>query len=95
MTLLHPTALIGAVAVPLAVLIALWRARRQDLDVPSLVLWDRLRERLAEAGRRRRRTIDLPLLLGTKLWQWTPDHTALLWDRHEGRGIDYRGRLVA
>jgi hypothetical protein len=63
MTFLHPYALAGAVAVPLAVLIALWRARRQEVTVPSLVLWDRLRERVAEAGQRRRRAIDLPLVL--------------------------------
>ncbi len=39
--------------------------------------------------------MDLPALLGTPLWQWTPDHTALLWDRFEGQAITYRGRLVA
>lgn len=39
--------------------------------------------------------MDLPALLGCKLWQWTPDHTALLWDRHAGSAIVYRGRLTA
>ncbi len=38
--------------------------------------------------------VDLPALLGTPLWQWTPDHTALLWDRFEGQAITYRGRLT-
>ena len=39
--------------------------------------------------------MDLPAMLGARLWQWTPDHTALLWDRYEGQAIVYRGRLVA
>ena len=38
--------------------------------------------------------IDLPLMMGTALWLWTPDHNAILWDRSEGSAIDYRGRLV-
>jgi len=63
MTFLHPYALIGLAAVPLAVLIALWRARRQEITVPSIVLWERLRARIAESGHRRRRAIDLSLVL--------------------------------
>ncbi len=63
MIFLHPYAWIGLAAVPLAVLIALWRARRQEITVPSMVLWERLRERIAETGHRRRRAMDLPLLL--------------------------------
>ena len=39
--------------------------------------------------------MDLPSMFGCQPWQWTPDHTALLWDRFDGQAIVYRGRLTA
>ncbi len=42
---------------------ALWRARRRDLTVASLMLWDRLAEKVSETGRKRRKLVEAPLVL--------------------------------
>ena len=63
MTLLWPYGLIALAGVPAAILIALWRARRRELTVPSLILWDRLAEKVSDAGRKRRSPIDAAFIL--------------------------------
>ena len=63
MSFLWPLGLLALAGVPAAVLIALWRARRQDVPVPSLMLWERLAERVADAGRKRRTTLDAAVVL--------------------------------
>jgi len=62
-SLLWPYGLAALAGVPAAILIALWRARRRDLTVPSLMLWDRLAEKVSEAGRKHRKLVDASLVL--------------------------------
>lgn len=61
MSFLWPAGLAALAAVPAAILIALWRARRRDIVVPSTLLWKRLEERIADSGRRRRKLVDFAL----------------------------------
>ncbi|HUU69861.1 MAG TPA: BatA domain-containing protein, partial [Planctomycetota bacterium] len=63
MNFLWPYALAALIGVPAAVLIALWRARRREVPVASLLLWQSLARKLADSGRKRRTVLDLPLVL--------------------------------
>jgi len=58
-----PIGLLALAAVPAAVLIAMWRARRRELPVSSITLWDRLAEQVSQTGAPHRRLIDVSLLL--------------------------------
>jgi len=60
---LWPYGFLALAAVPAAVLIALWRARRREMPVPSLMLWQRLAERISDTGQRRRKLVDAALVL--------------------------------
>ena len=63
MSFLWPFGLLALLGVPAAVLIALWRAKRRDVDVPSLMLWQRLAEKISDTGQKHRAVIDMPLIL--------------------------------
>ncbi len=63
MSLLWPYGLVALAGVPAAIIIALWRARRRDYTVPSLMLWQRLAERISDTGRRRRKLVYASLVL--------------------------------
>jgi Ca-activated chloride channel family protein len=60
---LWPIGFLALAGVPAAILIALWRARRRDVPVPSLMLWQRLAERISDTGQRRRKLVDASLVL--------------------------------
>ena len=63
MTLLHPWALVALLAVPVLVLLSLWRWRRREAPVSSLLLWRQVAGELAASpASHRRRRLD-PLLL--------------------------------
>ena len=63
MSLLWPFGLLALLGVPAVIAVAMWRARRRDLTVPSLLLWQRLAERMADSGRKHRKVIDASLVL--------------------------------
>ena len=63
MTWLYPLGLLGLLAVPAVIVLSLWRWRRRDVAVPSLMLWRGLAAAARQAPRsRRRRRVD-PLLV--------------------------------
>ena len=63
MSFLWPYGLFALLGVPAAIAVALWRARRRDVTVPSLLLWQRLAERMAGSGRKHRKVVDASLVL--------------------------------
>ena len=63
MTWLHPLGLLGLLAVPVVIVLSLWRWRRREVAVSSLMLWRGVAAAARQAPRsQRRRRVD-PLLI--------------------------------
>ncbi len=63
MTLLYPLGLLSLIAVPVLIALSLWRWRRRELVVPSLLLWRDVAAAWRQAPHARRRRRADPLLI--------------------------------